>query len=495
MSVVRSIASSLTASENRTNTILTLICIGIGTVLGTVIAYLIVDGLWQFALVLLFALPAFVFLHRYPLAGLILWLWLTPFLVATDGGVSRKIYWLIHRALPLISLGIIYLSAWLRIHKRQLPKLGWAELFMVAYLVATELSIVYLSNDIIGVTFRFYDRIVIPMSLYLLVRVVNPKEKDLKQLVPIIIFILVSQSVIGIMSWIAPGTLPKAWLGRAGTRTTGSLRTPGAYTTTLMFCGSFLLHYALTRKKTLFQARYTALFLLSLFMVFMSFSRASWLACIVVVVVFFYLYPKFITGLSWLAIPAVILLISGGLLTDQISLAQRRFLSDNSESSALSRLPIIYASLKMLEAKPLLGWGYDNFDRYDRQFQGRVGDLVNAEKDHASHNVYLTLLAEQGLVGFFLFLAPMFWWLWLTIKALPNIPTEGFWSRKLVIIYWLIILTHIIVNNFSDIDLVFSLGMWWITLALIANITQAYLHPAPTKSSPEAVRSSLLLMH
>ena len=495
MSVVRSIASSLTTSENRTNTILTLICIGIGTVLGTVIAYLIVDGLWQFALVLLFALPAFVFLHRYPLAGLILWLWLTPFLVATDGGVSRKIYWLIHRALPLISLGIIYLSAWLRIHKRQLPKLGWAELFMVAYLVATELSIVYLSNDIIGVTFRFYDRIVIPMSLYLLVRVVNPKEEDLKQLVPIIIFILVSQSVIGIMSWIAPGTLPKAWLGRVGTRTTGSLRTPGAYTTTLMFCGSFLLHYALTRKQALFQARYTALFLLSLFMVFMSFSRASWLACIVVVAVFFYLYPKFITGLSWLAIPAIILLISGGLLTDQISLAQRRFLSDSSESSALGRLPIIYASLKMLEAKPLFGWGYDNFDRYDRQFQGRVGDLVNAEKDHASHNVYLTLLAEQGLVGFFLFLAPMFWWLWLTIKALPNMPTEGFWSRKLVIIYWLIILTHIIVNNFSDIDLVFSLGMWWITLALIANITQAYLHPAPTKSSLEAVRSSLPLMH
>ncbi len=34
----------------------------------------------------------------------------------------------------------------------------------------------------------------------------------------------------------------------------------------------------------------------------------------------------------------------------------------------------------MFQARPLFGWGYGNFDRYDREFQGRAADLVNSGK-------------------------------------------------------------------------------------------------------------------
>jgi hypothetical protein len=60
-------------------------------------------------------------------------------------------------------------------------------------------------------------------------------------------------------------------------------------------------------------------------------------------------------------------------------------------------------------------------------------------------------------------------------------PTQGFLNRNLVFIFWLVILFHFIVNNFSNMRVVFGLGMWWITLGLIANIVHAYLPPGPRR--------------
>ncbi len=137
----------------------------LGLGLCVVVAYLVVADMWMFAVVMVAALPIFVLLHRYPLTGLFVWLLLGEFLVATNGGTIRKIYWLIHRALPLITIGIIFLSYMLRIHKRRLPRLGGAELFMAGYLVATQLSVIYLSSDVMANSFYIYDRIFVPMCL------------------------------------------------------------------------------------------------------------------------------------------------------------------------------------------------------------------------------------------------------------------------------------------------------------------------------------------
>jgi hypothetical protein len=61
----------------------------------------------------------------------------------------------------------------------------------------------------------------------------------------------------------------------------------------------------------------------------------------------------------------------------------------------------------------------------------------------------------------------MFWWLVLSLKAYLKLPAEGFWSRKLLIIFWLLLIFHFIVNNFSNMRVVYGLGLWWITLGFI----------------------------
>lgn len=471
MSLMRSFGS-VTDGRKELITLLVALVAALGS--GVAVSYLVATGRWPIALAFLMALPAFVLLHRYPFAALIIWLLITPFLIGTHSTMLRQVYWAIHRALPPATLAVMVFSSALGIHRRRFPKLGWPEFAMAGYVVVSLLSVLYLNDDVSRTTIILYDRVVVPMCLYLLVRLTRSDEDDLKRLLPVLAFVLLSQTFIGILSWTAPQLLPTEWLDRAGTRTTGSVQSYSVFTATVVFCGLLLLHGAIYQKlSTKVRQIFMVLFVLAMFMVFFSFSRGSWLAGIIVISVLFLLHPKPLLRLALTTVTVLFLLLSSGIWADEIQYASERFYSDQSEQSALSRLPVIYASYRMFETKPIFGWGFENFDKYDFQFQERVGDLVTPEKDHTSHNVYFTLLAEQGMTGFFLYLAPMFWWLAMSIKAFPRLAAEGFWSRRLLVIFWLVIVFHIIVNNFSNMTIVFGVGMWWVTLGFIARLTDS----------------------
>ncbi|MEM2125335.1 MAG: O-antigen ligase family protein [Candidatus Methanosuratincola sp.] len=456
----------------------------VGAALGVVVANLIMDGDWHLALIVVFSLPAFVLIHRYPFISILIWFLLTSFLMVTPSMPSRMLYWFIHRALPPATVIVIVVSSLLRVNQRKLPRLGWPEFAMAGYVLVSSISIFLLNEYPRATMILFYDRVISPMCLYLIVRFTYPSEKDLSRLVPIAFFLAVSQSVIGLLSWFAPSVLPSAWLTHEGLRSTGSLGNPSVYSATLMFSCLILLQAALSRKSGMVKNIYLPVCLLALFGVFFSFSRASWLGGLLVIIGLVFLYPRDLLRFSFIALPVFVLLIGGGLLSSELQWARQRLYSEQSEGSALSRLPVYMAAYRMFESKPFFGWGYGNFDRYDRQFQERVADLVNPGKDHASHNVYLTILAEQGLIGFTLFLAPLFWWLISSLRPSARMEPEGFLGTKFRMMLWLFILFYITLNNFSNIKVVFGLGLYWITLALIANMIQPD-HPAVDHRKPE----------
>lgn len=455
----------------------------LGSMLGIMSVYLLVNGYWQLSMVLIFILPAAILIVKYPLLSLIIWLLLNPFLMTTPTAAERMVYWLIHRALPPATVGFLLISHLLRI--RRLPKISPAEVAMIAYLILSQLSVVFFNPIPVATTFVFYDRFFIPMCLYWVVRFSRLEEKDLHRLLPVVLFLGLSQAAIGILSWTAPQILREEWLQLAGIRTTGSLVAYSVYTTTMVFSGLVVLHAALNRKPGLAQMVYIFVFFLAIYCVFISFSRGSWLAGVFVLLGLFFIYPRFMIKTLFIVVPVASLLV-GWIFSNEVQFAYQRL---NSTETALSRLPVTYASVRMFEIKPLFGWGYGNFGYYDRQFQQRVGDLVNAEKDEASHNLYLTMLAEQGLIGFILFITPLLWWLVQSIVVIPSMPAEGFWSRKLLLLLWLVILNHFIVNNFSHMLVVFGLGMWWITLGIIANMVSAY--PKANKQIPKPVSKSI----
>jgi hypothetical protein len=441
---------------------------------GAVIGSLVGAGIWYVALVLILGLPAFVLLHRHPLLAVSVWLVVSPLVSATDGTGVRHLYWFVHRALPVAALAALAVSTLLGLRARPLPRLGWPEVLMGGYVAVTLLSIGYTAPDALANVYILYDTVVVPMCLYLLVRLSDPGEAEVRMLVPAVVFILFTQTAVGLLAWNAPEVLPDEWARKAGERTTGTLRSADVFGTTMAFCGLFLLHVGVQTRRARERVAATALFLLAMLMVFLSFSRASWLAGLVAATGALLMYRRYLGQLALLVVPILLVVWASGAFTQQFDLAEYRLTSAQSEESALSRLPAAQAALRMFDQEPAVGWGYQNFDLYSRPFQGQVGDLVGAAKPHASHNLYLTVLAEQGVVGLVLLVGPVVVWLMRTRASIPYMPGTGLLGRELVLSLWLIVAAYHVTNNFSRMYVTTGLGLFWLTLGLLASVVERH---------------------
>jgi O-antigen ligase len=445
-------------------------------VLAVAIAYLGFIGWQPIAVAIIFGLPALVLIYRHPFLTVLVWLLLMPFLLHTDSTVERYVYWGVHRGLPLLTVGLILLRSSMDQHPRRLPRLGLAEVAMGGYVAVSIASIYLQSHAPVPTAILFYDRIIIAMCLYFIVRLAEPSDKELRGLIPVAVFIVLSQSAIGMIAWIAPGLLPNLWLETVGERTIGSLVNAAVYTIALLFAGLILFQVAMTSAPSMRRRLYILCFLLTLYFTFLSFSRASWIGGLVVGAFLGLLYPRFMTKLAVAMIPLA--LVGAVVLSSQLDWAKERLTSDEAENSALSRLPIMVGAFNMFREKPFFGWGYNNFDYYDRSFYDRLLDMAHDNKDHASHNYFLSILAEQGGVGLLLYMAPTAVWLAQTARRWRNLPGYGFGSRRMIIMLWLVILFHIIVTNFINMIVVYGLGIWWISLGLIGYLVARAPQPA-----------------
>jgi O-antigen ligase len=166
----------------------------------------------------------------------------------------------------------------------------------------------------------------------------------------------------------------------------------------------------------------------------------------------------------------VLTILAAGVFSFYYNFAVQRL---TTESTAEGRVIGGAATARMIIEKPVLGWGYGLHEEFDEQFrQPILGYAVNNE--HTSHHTYLLIGAELGLVGLFLYMYPMFWLYARSRRAIPHLPREGFYGRSFLILMWLIILDHIAVGNFTDMiySNMFTTGMWWLVLGLIANMIE-----------------------
>ena len=462
-----------------------LLLLGLG--LGVFLAWSIVGEQWALVIGLLLFVPALILFNTYPFAAIIIWIMFMPFLQTTSNSGYRQTYYIVHRALPLVALGLTVLAKMLKVAKNRQPlRLGWADLAIALYLGLALVNILYFQPTPLPDLYLFYDQLFVPICLYFFVRVVAPSEQDIKRLMPIALILVLVEVTVGILSWFAPQVLPPEWLTAEGSRTIGTLRYPHAYTTTLVFFCLLLFQNAMQRNPGLVRSILLFTTGFGAVGVFLSFSRGSWLGGLAAAIGLLFMYPKVTVRLTVILL-IVMSILGSGVLSKQMVFAQERM---NSEDTANDRWVIWDAGLQMIEAKPLFGWGYETYTLYAWQFQRRVNNYV-AANPHASHNSYIAIAAELGLPGFFLFAFPVLWWLTLTLKVWPRLPKEGFWSRSLLIVFWMVILNHVVVCFFSDMsNSTIGMGMWWMTLGLIATMVDTYRQPADMRLPTWARRAS-----
>jgi len=454
----------------------------LGGLLGLAAAFLVFQQEWVYLLVLLLIVPAAIVFLAYPFTAILIWFLVLPFFLKEVLPGARVIYWILQRAvIPGAVIALLFLSV-TGIRKIKGFRMGLVDWIMLGYLVYSLANLILLTPQPASLAIRFYDRIFVPFCMYWLVRLLNPDEKDLRLLVPIALILILSQAAVGMFSWAAPELLPRPWLSRLGERTIGTFGNPAVFTTTLVFCAIFLMQaYHETKSSVL---RWSSLVgvILAFFLVFFSFSRGSWLGGAVVLIGMLFIYPK--TGirllLAGLVITAILYLATP--LRSYFGFAEQRL---TTESTVEGRIIGDAATTRMILERPLLGWGYNQHEKYDEQFRDRVFDLA-VNNQHSSHNTYLLITSEMGLIGLALYLLPALIWLVRSVSVFKKLPFKGYPGQAILIMLWLLLADHFIAGNFTDLiqSTLFNTVMWWLVLGLIANMVDSVRVEQPLAEQP-----------
>lgn len=442
----------------------------LGITLALTASYLISEGSWYVVVAAVAMVAAILLLFTHPFSGVLLWLLIMPFISVLPKG--DLIYWVVYRFLPAFLLFLAIFSRIIKVRIHPVARMGPPELAMLILLAYGPVSILFSQTEPFVALVRFADRMILPFCMYLVVRLLAPREKEFKHLKWISLFIAVSQSLIGLLSWFAPQVLPEIWLYLNGARTTGSLKDPNLYALMLTFSAIILVHAAVNEKSTLNRLIFFLTIGISALFAFLSLERASWLGGFFITIGLVKLFPK--TMFRLLIIFSIVTVILGaGIFSAHVVLSIDRFGDAN---PVYDRLVVFDAMGQMFSEKPLLGWGYESLDQHIQPYYRRVGEATIATRMVTSHNTYMTVLTELGLVGFILYMFPVVWWFVLSLRVWGRLPKEGFWSRPLLGSLWLIMVFNFTVCNFFDMRW-FGIGLvlWWMVLGLIANMVYPYL--------------------
>ncbi|MCL5959904.1 MAG: O-antigen ligase family protein [Chloroflexi bacterium] len=441
----------------------------IGLAFGVASSWFVVNGPLSLAIMIAVLVPFVVLLISYPFVVLMIWLLVMPFFLEQSSTMTALVYWGLHRAAIPAALSIAVIGDWLNLRKRRPVRFGPAEMFMVLFLLMALLNIMVLHKTGARALIDLYDFVIIPFCAYWLVRLFAPTRNDLQYLSGVALIVVVTQVVIGLVGWFEPHMLPASWVQMSGGRTTGTFRNPDPYSVTLMFMSLLLLQFVMQRAGGLL--RTVSLFVVGLgfFGTFFSFSRACWLGGALVLIGLMFVYPKAMLRLI-LGMVLLVFVLGTTVLSREMAWVQTRL---TEERQVENRIVVYAASLKLIEAEPLFGWGYGNHNIYAERFKERVGDIPEEAGERiASHNSNLTIMAEMGIPGFLLYMLPVAYWLLLSLKVWPRLPRDGFLGRTFLVILWLSLMEQFVVSNFDNLfsNFFFVTVLWWMYLGLIANL-------------------------
>lgn len=446
----------------------------VGAALALAVALLASQGHDRSSLVLAVALPIVVIVLRSPWAGVLLCVALIP-LVSVSDGTGGLETWLVDRllvpALLVLALGYRLLGL-----SRSYFRLSLTDVALVGFLGLSLANIWLLSTDPVRMTTAFYNLVMIPIALYWLIRVIEPRDRELRWLLWVMIGLVALQFAVGALSWLAPSVLPSQWLGRAGERTVGTVRGPAMYSSTLMLGGMMAAAYLTIARGQLARLVLFGVVAIAFVGIGISFSRGSWLGAAFVFVGLLIARRRIALGLAGILL-GVLVAVAAVNFSGVAAYATAR-LSDS--DTAESRLVTNNAALRMIQTRPLMGFGYGNFELYDESFKVRIGDLPAQEG--SAHHTFLALAAENGLPALALYLFPAAWLLWLTLRRWRVVTSRDPLNGPLLVGLWLAIAHEAIVMQFMDMlhSSTWGTALWWMALGLIHVILSRGARPAET---------------
>ncbi len=232
------------------------------------------------------------------------------------------------------------------------------------------------------------------------------------------------------------------------------------------------------------RAAFVLLFLLCITAEFFSYSRAAWMSLLaipaVVIIYYFRIKPVFL--LLLLLLISTLWIANTGAIMGYISRIEARsnrgslkeqvvsVANIQTDISNVERINRWKCALRMFYARPLRGYGPGTYQFQYGSFQVRSEmtriSTYQGEKGNA-HSEYLGRLAESGLPGFLLYLAAIFYAIFVASRIIYRSEDKKVRTLAILVLCSLVpYLLHTLFNGFSETDKIGSL--YYGSLAAIA---------------------------
>lgn len=199
--------------------------------------------------------------------------------------------------------------------------------------------------------------------------------------------------------------------------------------------------------------------------IFSTFSRSAYLGLLILSLIWgFYHYRLLLTAI---ASSIILFAVLANLLPNLVYSEWYRFKVDTiSKWTAENRLLITQKSIQLIQQKPILGYGIENFSlAFPAIIIGKDIGLKDIVVD-SSHNLFLDLAVQTGLVGLGLFL------IFLAVTFIQGLKHDAFVKAAL-----LSTIAFVVIHQFSPYSAV-PMSLFWLCLGALNKPTliQTNLH-------------------
>jgi O-antigen ligase len=357
---------------------------------------------------------------------LLAWLFLAPLLQesASASHLGHILSLALYTAPPLALL-----VRWLASREAS-PRREWFDLLPVAYILFLLASLaITATNELRPSTLHaLYQNVMLGPLVYYLVAFWRGRLPPLPRIAQVVLLAAALQAAMAMVEWATGWNLwhDTSWQG-TDTRAIATLSNP-AVTGAFIGVGIVLALAVLCWDGPATLQRLSVVMLVVGFPgLYATKTRGPMLATLVAVALCLLLSGRSrLVGLGVVAVVALALVVFWPAIRSS-STFRNRF--DNRQNVE-ARVVLQNVSVRLAEKKPILGWGYDSFDRvkFDVPVASHGIPLAQALQS-TSHDTYLTMLVEFGLVGLALFLLP---WLPIAVRGIR-------WARARAPDRWIVV--------------------------------------------------------
>jgi O-antigen ligase len=351
------------------------------------------------------------------------WLFLAPLLQesASSNHVGHVLALSLYTAPPIVFLLTAVMTRGSR------PARKWFDLLPVLYAAFVFASLALtasgeLRSGTVGTLRGFYQTVLIGIIVYYVVGFWPGRGLSVVRISRLVLAAAALQALMVVIEWATGWNLwhDTTWQQTGDVRSIGTLANP-ALTGAFIGVGIVVaLSVLCWQGPSVLDRLATAMILVGVPGLYATKTRGPILATVIVAILCVLLARR-----SRLLAVGVLLAAVLGLLMfwPQIkgsSVYQNRI---DQKSNVDARLVLQQISIRLLEQKPILGWGYNSFDRAKYRVSINSASVpVRDALQSTSHDTFLTTLVEFGLVGFALFVLP---WVVILRRALRRVRTPS----------------------------------------------------------------------